>query len=196
MVRESAGALDSILDDGETKEASVGRKTPEDSHVFARIVHEHKRAVFAVAYAKLRNMHDAEDVMQEVFIAAYQSLKKLRKPDSIGAWLHRATLYRCKDHIRKKVRRKKREHIFAEAVANNPTSSTQADIEQRDALLEAIGRLPEKYRLVLMLKHFAQLSYADISSLTGLSNTAISNHLQLARKRLKATLIKMGEGVD
>ncbi len=174
----------------------MGRKTPEGTHVFARIVREHKKAVFAVAYARLRNAHDAEDVMQEVFIAAYQSLNRLRNPDKIGAWLHRATLYRCKDQVRKKVRREKREHLFAEAVVRNPSSTAQAGIEHHDALLKAIEQLPEKYRLVLMLKHFAQLSYADISKITGLSKTGISNHLQVARKKLRSTLIKMGEGVD
>ena len=50
--------------------------------------------------------------------------------------------------------------------------------------------------MVVMLKHFARLSYADISEMTGLSNATISKRLQAARKKLKTTLIDMGEGVD
>lgn len=167
-----------------------------DAERFAQLVRENKRAVFAVAQAKLRNSHDAEDVMQEVFIEAYRKCRKLRNPNGIGPWLYKATLYRCNDHFRKKSRREKRERIFTETVSGNPSTGAPPDSGISDAVLEAIELLPEKYRQLLMLKHFAQLSYSEISNMTGLPKSKIGNRLQAARRKLREKLIEMGEGVD
>jgi RNA polymerase sigma-70 factor (ECF subfamily) len=169
---------------------------PAGAELFEEVVLKNKKAVFAVAYAKLRNAHDAEDVMQEVFIEAHRKFQDLRNPNGIGAWLHKATIYRCGDHFRKSSRRRKRESAFAETAPNNPSTGAYARDGVGDAALEAIGRLPEKYRQILMLKHFAGLSYAEISKTTGLSESIIGNRLQAARKKLREKLTKMGEGVD
>jgi RNA polymerase sigma-70 factor (ECF subfamily) len=165
-----------------------------DTDIFAQIVRNHQRAVFAVAYARLRNTHDAEDVMQEVFIEAYRNYHKVKNIGNVRAWLHKATIYRCKDHVRKSIRREKREHIFADSVSGHQFADAQNRAERRTTVLEAVGLLPEKYRLVIMLKHFAQLSYEEISEMTGLSKTVIGSRLQLARNKLKTTLIEMDEG--
>jgi RNA polymerase sigma-70 factor (ECF subfamily) len=65
-----------------------------------------------------------------------------------------------------------------------------------EAVLEAVGRLPEKHRLVIMLKHFGGLSYAEISKMTGLSSTTIDGRLRTAKKELKRALTRIGEGVS
>ncbi len=181
---------------GKAKETLVEQITQECAEVFGRIVCEHKRAVFSVAYGKLQNTHDAEDVMQDVFVEAYRNYNRLRNPKKIRAWLHKATIYRCKDHVRKAVRRGRRERIFADSVSNNPSTDSRAEKERRDTVIEAIGSLPEKYRVIIMLKHFARLSYTEISEMTGLGKPAINNRLRAARKKLRDILIEMGEGVD
>lgn len=167
-----------------------------NAELFAQLVRENKRAVFAVAQAKLRNSHDAEDVMQEVFIEAYRNFHKLKNPNGIGPWLYKATLYRCNDHFRKKSRREKRERIFTETVPGNPSTGAAPDSGISDVLLQAIELLPRKYRQVLMLKHFAQLSYSEISKMTGLPHSTIGGRLFAATSKLREILIKMGEGVD
>jgi RNA polymerase sigma-70 factor (ECF subfamily) len=163
---------------------------------FEQLVRENKRAVFAVAQAKLRNSHDAEDVMQEVFVEAYRKFPKMRNPNGIGAWLYKATLNRCKDHFRKKFRREKRERIFTETLPGNPSIDSPPRSDIADSVLEAIELLPEKYRQLLMLKHFALLSYSEISKITGLTQSKIGTRLQAARRKLREKLIEMGEGVD
>lgn len=169
-------------------------KTQEADTAFARIVREHQRAVFAVAYGKLGNSHDAEDVMQDVFIEAFRNFHKLKKVEKIPAWLFKATLYRCKDHVRKKSGRKNRELIFASS--NSPPAEEPTDCERTDGLMSAIDMLPEKFRVLVMLKHFAKISYADISKMTGLSKTTIDGRLRTAKRKLKNTLTKMGIGVN
>jgi RNA polymerase sigma-70 factor (ECF subfamily) len=176
------------------KEAFVKPKTQEAAEAFGRIVHQHQKAVFAVAYGKLRNVHDAEDVMQEVFIEAYRNYHNLKKPEKVSAWLFTATKYRCNDHIRRKSRREKRERAYAGAhnLSSDPSTESQVERERHHAVLKAIGSLPEKFRLIIMLKHFARLSYADISKMTGLSKTTIDGRLRTAKEKLGQKLVDMG----
>ena len=161
---------------------------------FARLVRERQGAVFALAYGKLGNSHDAEDVMQEVFVEAYRNFHKLKNHEKIPGWLFKATLNRCKDHWRKKSRRQRRESEFAGST--NPLAHGPSNDGLADAVLEVVGRLPEKFRIVIMLRHFAMLSYADISTMTGLSKTTIDGRLRTAKKEMKQALIEMGMGVS
>ena len=166
----------------------------EAGEAFTRLVRERQKSVFALAYGKLGNSHDAEDVMQEVFVEAYRNIHKLKNPEKVSGWLFRATLNRCKDHWRKKSRRERREMKFA-SLADSRGAGQGGD-GRADAVLEAVGRLREKQRLVVMLKHFGGLSYAEISELTGLSSTTIDGRLRTAKKELKQALTKLDEGVS
>jgi RNA polymerase sigma-70 factor (ECF subfamily) len=162
---------------------------------FARVVREHQKAVYAVALSKLGNAHDAEDVKQEVFIEAWRNMENLRNIEKISGWLYKATLNRCRDHFRKKSRRKRREEQFAETAAPPPRPSAE-DRESIEAMSRAISMLPERIRTVVMLKHLAELSYAEISQMTGLSKTKIDGRLRAGKKKLRQMLIDMGIGVD
>lgn len=156
---------------------------------------EHQNAVFAVAYARLRNKHDAEDVVQDVFLEACRSAAKMKNPEKVAFWLYKAANCRCKDHLKKLSRRERRESEFAQSLGRNPATPDEEE-ERIDALMAAINLLPEDFRVLVMLRHFAKLSYADISKMTGLSRTTIDGRLRLAKKRLRRKLTDMGIGVD
>jgi len=176
----------------------VRPKTEEAVEEFTEVVRNHQKTVFAVAYGKLRNVHDAEDVMQEVFIEAYRNYKKLKNPEKVSAWLFTAATYRSNDYIRKKSRRARRERMYADSYtsSSNPSEEALTEKERHHAVLKAVDLLPEKLRMVVMLKHFAKLSYADISHMTGLSKTTIDGRLRTAKKRLNQLLSESGIGVS
>ena len=178
--------------DGETKVPLV--ENSGATEVFARIVHEHQRAVFALAYAKLGNVHDAEDVKQEVFVEVWLNMDKLRTHEKVNAWLFKVASNECKEHFRKTSRREKREAAFAESAENTPPLTS--DEKQNEAILRAISQLPERFRIVVMLKHFAKLSYDEISKMTGLSKTTIDGRLRIAKKRLRQKLVQTGLETD
>jgi len=163
---------------------------------FARIVREHQRAVYAVALSKLGNSHDAEDVKQQVFVEAWKSIDKLRSSERVSGWLFKATVNRCRDHFRRTSRRRKREKLFAEARAAARSPSSPEDRDEMEAMFHAISMLSEKTRTVVMLKHLAELSYAEISKMTGLSKTTIDGRLRSGKKKLRRMLVEMGIGVD
>jgi RNA polymerase sigma-70 factor (ECF subfamily) len=191
------------VDASEQKKKDAVTKTTRGEHaeksiseLFAQLVRDNKRAVYAIALSKLRNMHDAEDVMQDVFIEVYRSFDTIRNPQNVRAWLYKTTLNRCNDHFRKLSRREKRERIFAEKYQNNPSTEGPGARGRNDVVRRAIELLPEDYRHVLMLKHFAMFSYAEISEMTGLSQSTITGRLQTARKMFRERLIELGEEVD
>ena len=82
-----------------------------NSAAFGFLVDKYKAAVYAFAYAELRNFHDAEDITQEAFVKAYQKLNTLRRWDNFLAWLYSITSNLCKMFIRGRSRRPDREFI-------------------------------------------------------------------------------------
>ena len=71
-----------------------------DTGAFGLLVDKYKAGVYALAYSKLRNFHDAEDVAQEVFIRAYENLHKLRRWERFASWLYRITSSLCMRFLR------------------------------------------------------------------------------------------------
>ena len=161
-----------------------------DTESFARIVREHQKAVFSIAYAKLGNAHDAEDIKQEVFIEAWRNLSKLTAREKVQAWLFTVTINRCKDYLRKKFRRERREVVYMES-SPQEFKDIQDDPEVYEKVLRAVSDLPEKIRIVIMLRHLAQLSYDEISRMTGLSKTTIDGRLRMGKMKMRQRLRKL-----
>ena len=71
---------------------------------------------------------------------------------------------------------------------NTHPSDETADDGRADAVIEAVRKMPEKFRIVIMLRHYAGLSYSEIAAMTGLSKTTIDGRLRAAKKSLRDTL--------
>ena len=95
-----------------------------EKEAFGLLVDKYKEGVYLLAYGKLRNFHDAEDVTQEVFIKVYRKLHSLRRWDNVMAWIYAVTSNTCKDWIRSQSRRRDRESIADQ----NPESLTNPSI--------------------------------------------------------------------
>ncbi len=131
-----------------------------DSEAFGFLVDKYRAAVYAFAYTRLYNFHDAEDVAQEVFLKAYKNLRTLRRWDSFASWLYRITANLCKNWLRAQSRRP--DGDFAEDQDPAKLEVTSEDSYRQElvyeSVREALNSLPEMYSQALTLHYFGGMN--------------------------------------
>ena len=162
---------------------------------FSPIIERYQDAVFAVALARLRDFHDAEDIAQEVFIEAFEHLGRLDDPFKLGAWLRSITIHRCIDLLRQR-----REVVDVEEIAEQVeySSNSHSEIEQQELraqVMAAIGRLSKKQRETTTLFYINGYSQEEIASIQEVPTGTVKRRLHDARKKLKEGMIGMVEDV-
>ena len=162
-----------------------------NSAAFGFLVDKYKAAVYAFAYAELRNFHDAEDVTQEVFVKAYEKLHTLRRWDNFLAWLYSITSNLCKMFIRARSRRPDREFIADQESFEEPAIDPQRENPVMELLNDALDSLPETYRQTLTLYYLGGMSSMEIARFLGTSPTAIRHRLSRGRSKLKEGMTAM-----
>ena len=167
-----------------------------DDGAFGFLVDKYKGAVQALAYRKIGNYHDAEEIAQETFLKAYQKLSTLKNPDGFAGWLYVICANCCRDWLRK--RRKGKESLVSlkqlsgdEIAASSYVKYTNGKTEQ--SLREAVGTLPESERTVVTLYYMGGLSCGEISRFLGVSLSAAKMRLHRARRHLKKEMTGMIE---
>lgn len=148
---------------------------PED---FERFVTKHENKLYRTALAVMGNVSDAEDVVQDTFLRAYEKAPEFESEEHEKAWLIRVTANLCKSRLRSPWHRRK-EPLLDTYPASEP--------EQHE-LLEQIMTLPSKYRAVIHLFYYEGYSVHDISELTGQKESTVRSHLTRARQKLKSVL--------
>ena len=164
-----------------------------DSAAFGLLVDKYKASIYALAYSKLRNFHDAEDITQEVFIKAYRKLHTLKRWDNFLAWLYAITSNLCKDLIRSRSKRPDREFIEDQEpfILALPSMDSYQDELARESLHEALDSLPEIYRQVLALYYLAGMTSREIAKFLGTSPNTVDKRLSRARAKLKKEMLDM-----
>lgn len=164
-----------------------------DPTAFGFLIDKYKAGVYASAYERLRNFHDAEDIAQEAFFKAYRSLRTLKRWDSFASWLYRITLNLCTDWIRGEARRPDRE--FAEdqdqEALEAPARNTYRQELACESVREAVDSLPEIYCQVLTLHYLGGMTSVEIARFVGVSSSAIRMRLRKARSLLKEEILAM-----
>ncbi|WP_255527595.1 RNA polymerase sigma factor [Paenarthrobacter sp. YJN-5] len=136
---------------------------------------------------------DADDVVQESLMQAWEQLDNLRDPAAVKSWLLRIVGTRSIDHLRKR-----RNHVAldeAETLADAPSDpriqdpeSTAVNASRVDALKSALQRLPEEQRRCWVLKEFNDLSYEEIALTLNISPDSVRGRLARARTALARTM--------
>jgi RNA polymerase sigma-70 factor (ECF subfamily) len=134
----------------------------------------------------LGDLADSEDIAQEAFVKGMTSIGTLRDSGQFPAWISQIARNLCKDLLRKKSR-----HRELLDRRTGETSSNQADFSD---LHSALARLPEKYRLPLMLFYFDGKSTEKLAGELDLSQAGACTRLSRARKELRRLLSKKAGG--
>ena len=148
---------------------------PEDFEV---VVIKHENRLYRTALAITGNMSDAEDIVQEAFLRAYEKAPDFETEEHEKAWLIRVTVNLCNSRLRSPWRKR-----IVPLLDSYPASEP----EQYE-ILEQIMTLPSKYRTVIHLFYYEGYSIKDISELTRKKESTVRSHLTRARQKLKSIL--------
>ncbi|HHY22867.1 MAG TPA: RNA polymerase sigma factor [Clostridiaceae bacterium] len=145
---------------------------------FETFVTKHENRIYRTALAVTGNISDAEDMVQEAFLHAYEKAPEFESEEHEKAWLIRVTVNLCNSRLRSPWY-KRRWPLLESYPATEP--------EQHE-LLEQIMTLPSKYRTVIHLFYYEGYSIKDISGVTGQKESTVRCHLTRARQKLKSIL--------
>jgi RNA polymerase sigma-70 factor (ECF subfamily) len=162
-----------------------------DRAAFGVLCERYYSMVSILAWQKVRNRTDAEDLVQESFVRAYRAIESLREGEKFPGWLYRITLKICLDHLRKVNRRDTAVPLDEEAHAGpapEPAGSELEAQEEHGKVARAIEKLPDKYRLVVTLRFIDKKSYREIADQLGEPDGTIANRIHRAVKMLQAAL--------
>jgi RNA polymerase sigma-70 factor (ECF subfamily) len=158
-----------------------------DELAFAELVRQHQGMVFSIAYHFLQDRSLAEDLAQEVFLELYQSLDRIESPAHLAYWLRRVTSNRCIDQGRKKQRR--REMALEEAP--EPTAhSPVGDPMLLDRLQQSLAGLPEKQRLVVIMRFQEGLGPSEIAEVLEMPVNTVKSTLHRSLADLRRGLTR------
>ncbi len=149
------------------------------------LVRRYETTAYAVALARLRDVHEARDVAQEALVRALSTLPKLREAARFGGYVARIAIRLAVDR-----RRSARTHraLGDEASAAPGPFDRLAAHERRTRLLEELGRLPERWRQVFLLHHLDGATYARIGDTLGMAAGSVGWILHRARRSLRDSL--------
>lgn len=153
--------------------------------------------IVRLCYTYVRNWLTAEDLAQETFIKYYRALPKFRQEASIKTYLYRIAVNVCHDYLASwKYKRVTISNAFQKLLRTEKTTE-QIVIQQSEdeALIEAIEKLAPKYKDVLVLYHYIEMSLDEVSETLKLPLNTVKTRLRRARQKLAVSL-QEGEAFD
>jgi RNA polymerase sigma-70 factor (ECF subfamily) len=174
--------------------ATKGTQDAEDAYRI--LLERYWKVVLALLRSRVRSERDAEDLAQETFIRAFRSLPKLNRRGHFLAWLARIAQNLATDHLRRRRTPASLDRIEDESLERS-RKTWQASQEVQDRLerqeemelvLNALGELPARHRVVVTLRYLKGLSNREIAALLGEPEGTVRNRLFRALAKLRTVL--------
>lgn len=173
------------------------RKGSHDA--FQELVTRYESKAFNLAMGLTRNIEDAEEVLQDVFVTVYRKINGFQGKSAFSSWLYRITVNAAFMKLRKRKQNQAvsiedlgpgNEHQwFDKLEVSVPGSDVHAmNTQLKDTLWRAVHRLPEEYRTVFMLRDVDGLSNKEVGEILGLSIPAVKSRLHRSRLMLRKKL--------
>lgn len=171
--------------------------------VFREIVELFKNRVFGMAYKFTNNYDEAQDLSQDIFLKIYKEIGSFRFESKLSTWIYRISINTCLDWKRKNSKVK----ILSTSIVNDDDEAIELDIkddnplpdeafiqsENQREVHELVSELPDKYKTVIIMYHFNNMSYQDISSALNIPERTVETRLYRARRLMKDELTKLNE---
>ena len=174
--------LSKDVDDAGLVQRTLGGETA----AFELLIARHQRGLFTVAHRMLGNSEDARDAVQSSLIKAYEHLSSYDTQHRFFSWLYRIVVNECLNMLRAR----RPEDALSPALAAVGGPFEVAVAQQRATQVQtALGQLPPDYRAVIVLRHFGDLSYDEMSDALGVPVKTVKSRLHTARQRLGELLL-------
>ena len=167
-----------------------------NNQAYNSLVQRYQRQVYNLAYRMLGNAEDAGDLVQETFIRAYNALGTFRQDASFLTWLYKIASNLCIDHLRSRKAKGALSLDVELAEGREPAADARAcgpeDAAMRGSVQETVQRaiknLPERYRLVVTMRHLQDMSVDEIATALDMPTGTVKTHLFRAREMLRERL--------
>lgn len=170
----------------------VRRSLAGDTDAFGVLVTRYQHVMYTVALRMLGNAEDAKDVTQDAFVKAFRQLATFDSSYRFFSWMYRIVINECLNLIR--ARRRIEPLEGAVATVGNPFDATLAH-QRRNQIEAAMLQLPPDYRSVVVLRHFAEETYAGIAEALDIPEATVKSRLYSARQLLGEMLLGWKEPV-
>ncbi len=156
---------------------------------FEELYGQHAARLFNLAVRMLGSTADAEDAVQDTFLAAHRRLDSFRGEAALGTWLYKLAVNQCLDRLRSRAAREGQatDSLDEPVGAPQPRARRDSVVERMD-LRSAIARLPQGGRTVFVLHDVEGLEHREIAKLLGISEGTSKSQLHKARLRLRDSL--------
>lgn len=145
--------------------------------------------VFSLALRFLRNHEIAEELAQDVFLQCYQQLDRIEDASHACSWLRRAICHRSIDELRK---RRFRPAIGLDGIPEPVAAGSMPDMLLNERLRSLVGALPDKARMVVVLRYQEDLSPSEIAEALDMPVSTVKSHLHRSLALLRGRLEKKG----
>jgi len=184
---KSAGAVDESAVVSEAQRGSV--------EAFSKLVELYKRQAYFAALGLVRNHHDALDLSQEAFARAFRAMGRFDTSRPFYPWLYRILRNLCLNHLKRRARQKEVSIEVIDPRGSESLPDRHADPaeaaarnEMRDRLWRAMEELSPDHREILVLRHFQEMSYAEIAEALECPQGTVMSRLHAARRNLRARI--------
>lgn len=147
-----------------------------DRDAFIRLIREIENSLYNTAKSMLRKEEDVADAIQETILKAYKSLHTIREPHYFKTWIFRILINECNTLLS----RRSLSTSYAEVPSKQESSSPFDEVDMR----EAVDRLDEQKRVVIVLHYFEDLSLRQVAEALDISESAVKMRLSRARQEL------------
>lgn len=163
-----------------------------DGQAFRPLYQRHSPAVYRLALRMTGSTAEAEDITQVVFERVWHALGRFRTGEAqLSTWLYRVAANACLDHLKSAPRRRERgfepEQVVQADVGRSPEAQLAAE-QTRCRIEQALLVLPEKYRVVVVLRDIEERSYEEIRAILQLPITTLKMRAVRGREKLAAVL--------
>jgi RNA polymerase sigma-70 factor (ECF subfamily) len=173
--------------DGRVDRALVERAQQGDRDAYEQLARDVAGRLYRVAHRIVRDGDEADDAVQQTLVAIWRELPRLRDPERFGAWSYRLLVRFCLAETRRARR------VRATAISITDTVPDERDavtgVLLHDELARAFETLTVEHRTVLVLRHYAGLSLAEIAEAVGVPYGTVSSRLHHATQAMRAQLV-------